>query len=80
VLDAYQELKDRFSYHKPDEAKVHIHEQVRAACFELAVQLIQLVPECDERDEALKHVESAMFYGNAGVARHIEPQQGNPTE
>ena len=78
--EAYRALKDRFSYHKPDQAKVHIHEQVRAACFDLAMQLTQLVPECNEKEEALKHVESAMFYANAGVARHIEPQQGYPTE
>lgn len=52
----------------PDEIQQHV--EVRNECKVLAVQLYVMLPECPERTLAIRHVEQAMFYANAALARN----------
>ncbi|PZG47449.1 hypothetical protein C1I98_13335 [Spongiactinospora gelatinilytica] len=65
-----EELANRFAYHPPltDERRA-AHETVRDLCWKLAVELNGLLPEGREKSLAIKSLEEAMFWSNAGVAR-----------
>lgn len=62
-------LAHRFAYHAPDDAKRLRHEQVRAACLELARALDELCPDGREKSLAITHVEDSMMWANAAIAR-----------
>lgn len=63
------ELHKRFAHHAPNSARVALHEGVRSAAMDLAVELDQLVPDGREKSLMLTHLETVMFWANAGVAR-----------
>lgn len=65
-----QDLDNRFNYHKPDAAKVTLHEDVRNAARALAKDIDLLVPDGREKALALTKIEEAMFWANAGIARN----------
>ena len=64
-------LKDRFSYHAPDKAKLSRHAAVRSACLEAATILEEVIPPGAERALAVRKLEEAMFWANAGIARWV---------
>ena len=69
-LISTQEAERRFGFHPangPDRARAH--EEVRAACRELAEKLSALMPAGREAACALTKVEEVMFWANAAVAR-----------
>jgi hypothetical protein len=68
------ELTNRFAYHAPHGGKVARHEAVRNICLAVALELNDLVPEGREKSLAITHLEDAMMWANAGIAR--KPDQG----
>lgn len=71
------ELVRRFQYHPPmTEATKHAHESVRALFREAAEKAADYVPP--GRELALVHtkIEEAMFWANAGIARHSGSEGG----
>ena len=65
-----EELAHRFKYHPPSSDGVrHRHEDLREACALFASMILELVPEGREQALTLTHIEQAMFWGNAGIAR-----------
>lgn len=69
-----QDLTNRFRFHRANEAKASMHTLVRQKCYELAVELNDLLPEGREKSLAITHLEEVMFWGNAGIARTNEPE------
>ncbi|WP_306358680.1 MULTISPECIES: hypothetical protein [unclassified Nocardia] len=67
------DLDRRFIHIPPTPERVRLHEQVRAACRDLAGVFDQAVPEGREKALALTHLETAMFWANAALARHSAP-------
>lgn len=66
-----ENLNKRFDYHKPgDQQTVVKHEAVRQVCKELAAHVVDLVPAGREQSFALTHIEEAMMWANAGIARN----------
>lgn len=65
-----QDLDNRFAYHSPDAAKVILHEEARAAAYELAKFIDIYVPDGREKALAMTKVEEAMMWANAGIARN----------
>lgn len=64
------ELFNRFDYHPPiAPGRAKEHELVRLACFELAELLTTLLPPGREASLAVTHLEEAMFWANASLAR-----------
>lgn len=73
-----EELDNRFGFHAaPDEEKRNAHSSVRMAMEQAAITLNTLHPhDCREKSLAITHLEEAMFWGNAALARH--DKDGNP--
>jgi hypothetical protein len=67
------DLDRRFGYHPPTTDLVReAHERARAVCRQAADDLLDLIPESAGREAALvvTHLEDAMMWANAGIARH----------
>jgi hypothetical protein len=65
-----EDLWNRFAYHRPDEEKATRHEQLRDTIRVAAEAVYDLVPSGREQSVAIKALEDAMMWGNAGIARH----------
>lgn len=64
-------LQNRFKWHTPATDLIgKSHGKIRDTCLEMSYILIDLVPECDERKEAIKKLEEVMMWANAGIARN----------
>lgn len=61
----------RFDHHPPRTAAVReTHELICAAHGDLARRILRHVPEGRERSLALRKLEEALMWSNAGIARH----------
>lgn len=70
-----EEIRNRFDHHPPkDEATVHMHEHVRRVCKDAAVALNSFIPKGREHSLVMTHLEEAMFWANAAIARHKEEE------
>jgi hypothetical protein len=67
---AVDALWNRFAYHPPDADHAERHQQWRDACADVAALAVRIVPAGREQSEAIKALEDAMMWGNAGIARH----------
>ena len=67
------ELTRRFDYHPPNtDDKIRRHQQVRSTCLSAGKVLIELTgPPTREQSLAVTHLEEAMFWANAAIAREI---------
>jgi hypothetical protein len=71
------DIAHRFAFHPATtEEKRDAHTSVRAGCLSLAEFLNLKLPEGREKDEAIKHLEHVMFWGNAALAR--QPAKETP--
>lgn len=66
-------LKRRFSYHEPNTTvRAGRHEEVRETCLNAAVKIVELTGEPSrEQSIAITHLENAMFWANAAIAREV---------
>jgi hypothetical protein len=63
------ELKVRFTYHTPAGDQPERYEQLRAAGLELGELIDELAPESREKSLAFTHLEEAVMWANASIAR-----------
>jgi hypothetical protein len=63
------EINRRFDYHAPDDEKRDRHERMREAFKQMAWVIVMDTPEGREQATALTHLETAMFWANAAIAR-----------
>jgi len=68
------DLDKRFTSHAPDASKAELCSAVRNATRVAADVINTVVPEGREKSLAIKALEDAMFWGNAGIARHVDPE------
>jgi hypothetical protein len=67
------DIDHRFAFHPATtEEKRNDHTSVRENCRLLAVFLNNKLPEGREKSLAITHLEEAMFWGNAALARDTE--------
>jgi len=64
------ELVDRFRYHAPTGDQPARYERIRDEIFMLAVLICSNAPESRERATALTHLDAAMMFANAAIARN----------
>lgn len=64
-----EDLLRRFAYHAPDRARAELHEDVRAGIYSLARWLNETLPTGREASLVITHLEEAMFWANAAIAR-----------
>lgn len=63
------DIDNRFTYHRPTAQMVENFEILRAESRQLAIQIMLRVPEGRERSVAVRKLEEAVMWANAGIAR-----------
>lgn len=64
-----QEICNRFTYHAPKLDQEERYKRLRALLRDVAVEIVMKTRTSREQSLALTHLEQAMFYANAAVAR-----------
>lgn len=64
-----QDLDNRFNYHPPTPERAEKHETVRKLLRQVAGYLNENLPEGREKSLVVTHLEEAMFWANAAIAR-----------
>ncbi len=57
-----------FKYHAPKEDQLYRYQQLRVAGKKMALQIIGLCPQSEERTLALRDVQRAVMFANAAIA------------
>lgn len=66
----HHDIANRFAYHPPSTDEVRkTHEDVRTRCAALAFYFERILPECDEKEQAIRSLDLAAMWGNSCVAR-----------
>ena len=63
-------LDNDFCYHAPTSEQIPKYQGLRAAFKNLATEIVETCPDSRERSTALTHLETAMFWANASIARN----------
>lgn len=66
------DLTNRFTSHPPAEGQHAMYDEIRRLGFELAAVIEHLVRDSAERRNAIDHVDAAVMWANAGLARHTD--------
>jgi hypothetical protein len=66
------DLANRFSYHPPLPGQPERYEKIRAFAHDTARLISEECPESREKSLALTHLEEAVMWANAAIARHDE--------
>lgn len=66
------DIENRHTYHAPTPDQITRYPQIREKAKEFEILIRQLVPPGpgDERDIAIKAIQTATFWANAGIARN----------
>lgn len=65
------DLENRFKWHAPkDISTANKHATVRDTCLDLAITLLDNVPDGREKALAFTKLEEVMMWANAGIARN----------
>jgi len=66
----YSEVKRRFNHHPPESSvEADKHVDIRDLFHQVANTLVQSLPDNRETSLAMTHLETAMFWANASIAR-----------
>lgn len=68
-----EDVKNRFKFHPSTEVTGPQHDAVRADLGRLALKVAKNLPISREQSLALTHLEEAMFWANAAIARNPQP-------
>ena len=79
-----KDIENRFTYHAPSPDQIKRYEKIRYMALGWALSLIESCPESRELSLALTHLDQAVMYANAAIARHEKPkidvlERGNPS-
>lgn len=69
MLDT-EELKRRFIYHAPKDNQPERYNAIREKAYELALLIATSTPYSREQSTALTHLETAVMFANAAIARN----------
>ena len=64
------DLANRFTYHAPQNGQAERYQVIRDAAHEFAKLLNDQCPESREKSLAVTHLEDAVMWANAAIARH----------
>lgn len=70
VVGFQEDLRNRFSYHKPISDQAPRYEEIRAKALELAELLAVKCPNSRELSLAFTNLEQAIMWANASIARN----------
>ncbi len=69
-------IQHDFQYHAPTPEKRDLHEQVRGLLKVVAMEVVALTPVSREQSLAVTHLEQALMWANAAIARNDIPVEG----
>jgi hypothetical protein len=64
------ELSNRFTYHPPKGDQAVRYGEIRQGALQLATRIVESSPTSREQSLALTHLEDAVMWANAAIARH----------
>jgi hypothetical protein len=64
------DLENRFTYHPPRDDQPDRYQQIRDQALGVARMINNECPESREKSLAITHLEEAVFWANASIARH----------
>jgi hypothetical protein len=64
------ELVRRFTYHPPKLDQPARYEAIRRAVLDVAAIVVSSTPESREQSLAITHLEEAVYWANAAIARN----------
>ena len=67
--DIIKRVNNDFQYHAPHPDQIGAMVSLREAARKLALQIVESTPISREQSLALTHLEEAVFWANAGIAR-----------
>lgn len=70
------DLDKRFDYHRPNEIRAACHEHVRETLRSAAAEILSVTKPSREQALALTHLEEAMMWANAAIARNGTTLEG----
>jgi len=65
-----EDLANRFTYHAPKDGQAKLYEMIREEAHGTAVTINNQCPESREKSLAITHLEEAVFWANAAIARN----------
>lgn len=68
-----ERIERNFTYHPPSGAQVFRYRELRDTAKRFAYLIVQDSPECREQSLALTHLEQAVMWANAAIARNENP-------
>lgn len=68
-------LDNCFTYHAPIKDQPLRYQHLRSAARNLAVDILRYTPKSREQSLALTHLEDAIFWANASIARNESAQK-----
>ena len=66
----YADLANRFTYHPPKNDQAIRYEMIRDRAHDLAGLINEECPESREKSLAMTHLEDAVMWANASIARN----------
>lgn len=70
MFNSKKDLLNRFTYHPPVTGQAELYQEIRNTALEFATQLTEKCPPSRELSLALTHLEEAVFWANASIARN----------
>jgi len=67
---ATSDLENRFTYHPPSNTQAETYEALQAIALNYARTIDQQCPDSREKSLALTHLEQAVMWANAAIARN----------
>lgn len=69
--ERHRRLEVEFTYHPPkNDEQVHRYKVIRDRAYGYASYIVSNTPPGSEQDEALTHLQQAVFWANAAIARN----------
>lgn len=65
-----EQLEKTFTYHAPKEDQPERYVKLRDQAKQLAYDIVKNTPPSREQSLAITHLEEAIFYANAAIARN----------
>lgn len=66
----FKDLTNRFTYHAPTPVQAEHYHDIRAEALKFAIVIADLCPESREKSLAITHLEQAVMWANASIARN----------
>ena len=70
MADLKEDLKNRFTFHPAKDEQPQRYAALRATALDLAYQIAEDTPVSREQSLAFTHLEQAIMWANAAIARH----------